>query len=35
MITIDLDIYWMAVGAIMICLAGQWGLRRVKGLFSR
>lgn len=35
MITIDLELYWVCVGAIMVALAGAWGFRRVKSVFSR
>ena len=35
MITVDLDFYWLSVGAVMAALAGQWGFRRIKSLFGR
>lgn len=35
MITLDLDFYWVAVGAISSVLAGAWGFRRIKSLFGR
>ena len=35
MITLDLDFYWLAVGAVLVCYAGAWGFRRVKSLFGR
>jgi hypothetical protein len=34
-INLDLNFYWVAVGAILVALAGQWGFRRVKSLFGR
>lgn len=35
MITLDLDFYWVAVGAVCIMLGGQWAFRQVRRLFSR
>lgn len=35
MITLDLDFYYIAVGAVLVALSGQWGFRRLKSLFSR
>lgn len=35
MITLDLDFYWVAVGAVLVAIAGQWGFRRVKSLLGR
>jgi hypothetical protein len=35
MITLDLSFYWVAVGAVLIAFAGQWGFRRVKALLGR
>ncbi len=31
---LDLDFYYVAVAAVMLALAGQWGFRRVKSLFT-
>lgn len=35
LITLDLDFYWIAVGAVLVALSGQWGFRRAKALFGR
>jgi hypothetical protein len=34
MITVDLQLYYTVVAAILAALAGAWGFRRVKSLFS-
>lgn len=34
MIVIDLELYWICVGAILVALASAWGFRRAKGAFS-
>ena len=33
-ITLDLTYYWVCVGLIVTALAGYWGFRRIKGMFS-
>jgi len=33
-ITLDLSLYWLFVGVIVVALASAWGFRRVKSLFS-
>ena len=33
MITIDLQLYYVVVAAILAALAGAWGFRRIKSLF--
>lgn len=35
MITLDLDFYWVVVGAITIVLVGHWAFRRGRGLLGR
>lgn len=34
MITIDLSLYWVCVGAVLVFLASAWGFRRAKGALS-
>lgn len=35
MITFDLTFYWMAVAAVLVTFAAQWGFRRLKSTFGR
>lgn len=34
MITIDLELYYVCAGAVLVALGGMWGFRRIKSLFA-